>query len=137
MKNPLLKLLTISIFVMPLSTVFAASPAVNKLMQSYQSQGAVIGNAQTGEKLWSKTYVGKAPFTSRSCKTCHTTNLKDSGEHVRTGKNLKPLAPSANSKSLTSEKKIKKWFKRNCKWTVGRECNAQEKSDILSFILQQ
>lgn len=137
MKNLLIKLLTTIIVVTPFSAVYAASPAVDKLMKSYQSQGAVIGNAQTGEKLWNKTYVGKAPFTSRSCNGCHTTNLKNSGEHVRTGKNLKPLAPSTNSKSLASEKKIKKWFKRNCKWTVGRECSAQEKSDILSFILQQ
>ncbi|MFK5970948.1 MAG: DUF1924 domain-containing protein [Candidatus Marithrix sp.] len=29
---------------------------------------------------------------------------------------------------------IRKWFKRNCKWTLGRECNAQEKGDILKFI---
>ncbi|MEA3244387.1 MAG: DUF1924 domain-containing protein, partial [Pseudomonadota bacterium] len=31
-------------------------------------------------------------------------------------------------------KKIEKWFKRNCKWTLGRECTAQEKADFLAYI---
>ncbi|MCK5721690.1 MAG: DUF1924 domain-containing protein, partial [Gammaproteobacteria bacterium] len=45
--------------------------------------------------------------------------------------------PSVNQASLSKVKKIKKWFKRNCKWTTGKECSAQVKADILAFIKQQ
>lgn len=137
MKNLLISFITTSILLIHASFAMAENPAITTLMSSYQSQGAKTGNAQNGEKLWNKVFTGKAPFTERSCKSCHSTNLKNTGEHVRTGKSLKPLASSVNSSSLVKVKKIKKWFKRNCKWTVGRECSAQEKSDILVFIKQQ
>jgi len=137
MKNVLLISLTTAILITPVSAVMAENPVVDKLMKSYQSQGASKGNADNGQQLWNKTFSGKAPFTERSCKTCHSANLKNTGKHVRTGKALKPLAPSSNVASLTSEKKIKKWLKRNCKWTTGRECSVQDKSDILAFIKQQ
>ncbi|MFK5915144.1 MAG: DUF1924 domain-containing protein [Woeseiaceae bacterium] len=115
----------------------AENNAINILEKTYQTQGAKSGNAKSGEILWNKTYSGKAPFTERSCKLCHTAKLKNNGEHIRTGKILKPLAPSINPSSLSKVKKIKKWFKRNCKWTTGKECSVQDKADILAFIKQQ
>jgi len=137
MKNILIGFITASVFTIHSAPVMAENNAANTLMKSYQSHGAMVGNAKNGEKFWNQTFTGKAPFVERSCKTCHTANLKNSGEHARTGKVLKPLAPSVNASSLTKTKKIKKWFKRNCKWTVGRECSVQEKADILAFIKQQ
>ena len=137
MKNLLIILLTTSIFVTQTYSVMADEDTVNTLMKDYQSQGAKIGNAKRGEQYWNKTFTGKAPFTERSCKLCHTANLKNKGEHIRTGKVLKPLAPSINKLSLSKVKKVKKWFKRNCKWTTGKECNAHQKADILAFIKQQ
>ena len=44
------------------------------------------------------------------------------------------MAKSTNKKRYQKAKKIKKWFKRNCKWTYGRKCTAQEKCDFLMFI---
>jgi len=137
MKNLLIGFITTSFLISTVSSVTADETTVNTLMKSYQSQGAKSGNAQRGELFWNKTFSGKAPFTKRSCKSCHTANLKNKGEHLRTGKILKPLAPSVNSLSLSKVKKVNKWFKRNCKWTIGKECSAQEKADILAFIKQQ
>lgn len=134
MKNLLLGFITISVFIAQPYSVMADENTVNILMQNYQSQGAKSGDAQRGEQFWNKTFTGKAPFTERSCKSCHTANLKNKGEHIRTGKALKPLAPSVNQASLSKIKKVNKWFKRNCKWTTGKECNAQVKADILAFI---
>ena len=51
-----------------------------------------------------------------------------------TGKAIEPLAPSANPKRLTDPEHIEKWFLRNCKWTLGRECTPQEKGDFLVMI---
>ena len=137
MKKLFIGFLTTSFLITNFSSVMADEATVNTLMKNYQSQGAKSGNAQRGEQFWNKTFTGKPPFTERSCKSCHSSNLKNKGEHVRTGKTLKPLAPSVNETSLSKVKKIKKWFKRNCKWTTGKECNAQVKADILAFIKQQ
>ena len=137
MKKLLIGFLTTSFLITQVSSVNADEATVNTLMESYQSQGAKSGNALRGEKFWNKTFSGKAPFTERSCKSCHTANLKNKGEHVRTGKILESMAPSINKSSLSKVKKVKKWFKRNCKWTTGKECSAQQKADILAFIKQQ
>jgi len=126
MKNLLIGFITTSVFIVQSYSVMADENTVNTLMKNYQSLGANSGNVQR-----------KAPFTKRSCKSCHTANLKNKGKHVRTGKTLKPLAPSVNQASLSKVKNVKKWFKRNCKWTTGKECSAQVKADILAFIKQQ
>jgi len=68
--------------------------------------------------------------------SCHTSNLNAKGKHIRTGKAIKPMSPSINKQRLAGIKKVNKWFKRNCKWTLGRECTAQEKLDLLTFINQ-
>ena len=137
MKNLFIGFFTISILTIHSASLMAENNSMDTLMKSYQAQGAKMGNAQKGEKFWNKAFTGKAPFVERSCTSCHTANLKNAGKHVRTNKVLKPMAPSANDASLTKTKKIEKWFKRNCKWTVGRECSVQEKADILTFIKQQ
>lgn len=137
MKHKLFSFLAASLLVAKSPVVVADESTVNILMKQYQSQGAVEGNALRGEKFWNKTFTGKTPFTERSCKTCHTANLKRKGEHIRTGKMLESLAPSVNQASLSDTKKVNKWFKRNCKWTTGKECSAQVKADIVAFINQQ
>lgn len=115
----------------------AENGAVAQLMKTFISQGAITGDAIKGEQLWNKTFTGKAPLTERSCASCHSSNLANEGKHARTGKTIEPLAPSVNQQRLSDINKINKWFKRNCKWTLGRVCTAQEKADILSFINQQ
>jgi hypothetical protein len=128
------------IFTGLLLTTFSAKAevaVVEVLMKTYQSQGASKGNASRGEVFWNKTFPGKAPNTERSCKTCHSANLKNTGKHINTGKVIKPLSPAVNSARLTEVAKVEKWFKRNCKWTTGNECSAQDKADILAFISQQ
>lgn len=47
------------------------------------------------------------------------------------------MAVSVNSERLSDAKKVKKWFRRNCKWTFGRECSAQEQADIFAWLNSQ
>ncbi len=82
---------------------------------------------------------GRTFFTTQhgkdiSCASCHGNTPTGPGKHVSTGKVLEPLAPAANSKSLTDSAKVAKWFKRNCNDVLGRECSAQEKADVLAFL---
>jgi len=100
-------------------------PAVRQGLQAeYQAQGAGNFSAEAGNVLWNKTFVDAKTNDKRSCTTCHTTDLKQSGKLARTGKVIEPMAPSVNPKRFADVNKIKKWFLRNCKWTLGRECTA-------------
>ena len=88
--------------------------------------------ADRGKQLWNQKYtVSGQP---RSCASCHTGDPRQAGKHVRTGKPIKPMAPSVDSDRFADPKKTAKWFKRNCKWTLGRECNEQEKGDITRYL---
>ncbi len=67
------------------------------------------------------------------CTSCHTDSPVQPGRHAITGKDIKPLAPVANAERFSDPAKVEKWFKRNCKEVVGRECTAGEKSDFIAF----
>ena len=111
---------------------------VDDLLAGYRQAGAGEFSAERGGQLWTKKFPDpKQAGKTRSCTTCHTDDLRRGGKHARTGKPIKPMAPSVNSKRLSDAKKIRKWLKRNCKWTLGRECTPQEKGDVLTFIRSQ
>lgn len=106
---------------------------IKERLNEYQSQGAGEFDANRGEKMWNTEHpASEGP--PRSCALCHGADLTQSGKHVKTKKTIEPLAPSANPERLTEPAKIEKWFKRNCKWTLNRECTPQEKGDFLLFI---
>ena len=115
------------------SAVVAATP-VDQLLQEYQTQGASQPSAESGKAFWNQKFYSSKAGQQRSCSSCHTANLRQNGKHVTTGKEIKPMAPSVMSKRLTNPKKIRKWFRRNCNWTLGRECSAQEKSNVLMYL---
>lgn len=108
--------------------------AVDTLQQQYKEQGAGPFSSAAGQKAWQQKHLDAKTGKQRDCQTCHGSNLKLGGKHIRTGKLIEPLAPSANNERLTDIKFINKWFKRNCKWTLGRECSAQEKGDFLEYL---
>ena len=132
MKNTFL--MTTLLISVPFGFALAEPSTVNHLLTVYATQGANTADAQQGKALWQKTFMAKGEFTSRSCASCHTQDLTQPGKHIKTNKPIKPMASAVNPQRLTSVKKINKWFKRNCKWTLGRECTAQEKSNILVYI---
>ena len=70
-----------------------------------------------------------------ACASCHTDNPAAVGKHAKTGKIIDPLAPAANPERFSNPAKVAKWFKRNCNDVLGRVCTAQEKGDVLSYLL--
>ncbi|MFQ5489046.1 MAG: DUF1924 domain-containing protein [Gammaproteobacteria bacterium] len=112
--------------------------AVDDLLAEYRQAGAAEFSAERGRTLWDKRFPDpKQAGKTRSCSLCHGDDLRQGGKHVRTGKAIKPMAPSVNSARLSDVKKVRKWLKRNCKWTLGRECSPQEKGDLLTFLRSQ
>lgn len=88
-------------------------------------------SAARGEKFFQATHGG-----DWSCASCHTANPAAPGRHAKTAKAIAPLAPAANAERFTSAATAEKWFKRNCNDVVGRECTAQEKGDVLAYLMQ-
>ncbi len=129
--NTRLITLTVVLLAVPLA---AQADAVSGLQAEYKTQGSGEFTAAAGKALWNKKFVDSKSGKQRYCGSCHTDDLRKQGKHVRTGKVIKPMAPSVNPERLTNIKKIKKWLLRNCKWTMGRECTAQEKGDLLAFL---
>ncbi len=112
----------------------AGESVVQALTGQYQQHGAGLADAAHGKEIWQQQHMQKKLKKRVSCASCHGADLRRSGEHLRTGKRIEPMAPSVNQERLSDPKKIEKWFLRNCKWTWGRECTTQEKADILAFL---
>ncbi|WP_051937834.1 DUF1924 domain-containing protein [Ghiorsea bivora] len=118
--------------------------AIPEMMAKFEAEGASNFSAEAGKKMWTKVmpfeHKGEM-MKDRSCATCHGVDLTKPGKHAKTGKEIAPMTLSGVSVNRKGEqvprfseaKKIKKWFKRNCKWTYGRECTAQEKGNFLAF----
>ncbi|TNF60740.1 MAG: DUF1924 domain-containing protein [Burkholderiales bacterium] len=82
---------------------------------------------------------GQAFFTARhggewSCASCHGQPPTADGKHANTGKVIAPLAPAFNARAFTDSAKVDKWFRRNCKDVLARECSAAEKADVLAYL---
>lgn len=108
-----------------------AAPGAIEQLDVYRQQGIEQVNAERGKQLW------YAMSGERGCTSCHGEKPTDVGRHVTTGKPIEPMAPSLTPARFHSGKKIEKWFLRNCKWTLGRECSTQEKADILTWLAGQ
>ncbi|MFO7593428.1 MAG: DUF1924 domain-containing protein [Pseudomonadota bacterium] len=132
MKNSL-ALLPLGLAILAAGPVTAAD-VVDERLDAYEAEGAGPFDAERGKAMWTRKFTHAKADKPRSCATCHTDNPRVAGKHARTGKAIEPLAPSVNPKRLTEVREIEKWFMRNCKWTVGRECTAREKGDILSYL---
>lgn len=87
-------------------------------------------SAQRGEAFFNGTHGQEW-----SCSSCHTKDPRAVGKHAKTDKPIQPLAPAANAERFTSTAKVEKWFKRNCNDVVGRACTAQEKGDVLTYLI--
>jgi len=111
-----------------------ADDVVATMLKGYESLGGSKFAAARAEAMWSQVFLDAKSGEKRRCSQCHTEDLRRSGKHAVTGKVIEPLAPSANPKRLTDPEHIEKWFLRNCKWTLGRECTPQEKGDFLVMI---
>lgn len=127
----LLALLTLSaLAIMPA----ARASHLDDLLKLYQQSAGKPFSAERGKAFWTTKHTPVAGEPARSCSDCHSANLDNTGKHIRTGKIIKPMAPSVNPERLTDTRKMEKWLLRNCKWVLGRECTAQEKGDVLTFI---
>ena len=92
-------------------------------------------SAERGEHLF-RTHFSTGKPDTPSCTTCHTADPTKPGQ-TRAGKDIEPMAASANPNRYSDQAKTEKWFGRNCNNVLGRECTAKEKGDFITFMLSQ
>jgi hypothetical protein len=117
-------------------SIHAATTSPPELQAEFEATArkAALGfggfSAQRGEQFFKARHGGEW-----ACASCHTDNPLAPGMHARTGKRIAALAPSANAERFTDVGRVEKWFKRNCNDVLGRPCTAQEKGDVLEYLM--
>ena len=107
----------------------ACSAAPQEMLKGYEGQSGRASSAR-GDKLFN-TKHGK----EWSCASCHENPPNHDTKHIVTGKVIKPLSPNVNPERFVDQVKVEKWFKRNCNDVLARECTAQEKADVLAWLM--
>lgn len=130
-RKSLFKHLPTTLFVASTSlaaVVHAAAPT--ELLAGYSGQAQAPSSAMRGQQFFTGTHGG-----DWSCSSCHGAVPTGGGKHASTGKPITALAPAVNPERFTDPAKVEKWFRRNCKDVLTRECTAAEKADVLAWLL--
>jgi cytochrome c len=114
-----------------IQSAHAADTSPAQQLNHWTAQAGAPAKADRGQALFNQRQGGEW-----SCASCHGTPPTGQGKHASTGKAIAPLAPAFNAKAFTDTAKVDKWFKRNCKDVLSRECSAQEKADVLAYLVQ-
>lgn len=107
----------------------AADTTITQQLAHWSAQAGTPGDAARGRTFFNDKHGGEW-----SCASCHGTPPTGIGKHASTGKAIDPLAPAFNPKAFTDSARVDKWFRRNCKDVVARECSAAEKADVLAYL---
>ncbi|PUE50375.1 cytochrome C [Limnohabitans sp. 2KL-1] len=114
---------------LPAFSAHAADTTAAQQLSHWTAQAGAPAKVDRGQALFNQRQGGEW-----SCASCHGTPPTAQGKHASTGKAIAPLAPAFNAKAFTDTAKVDKWFKRNCKDVLSRECSAQEKADVLAYL---
>ena len=112
-----------------------AGTARASILEKLQTQAGQPFSAERGKMLFSSTHKGGKPKTP-SCTSCHTKSPRNVGK-TRAGKEIAPMALSKTKDRYSDPKKVAKWFRRNCRSVLGRECTPLEKGDFITFMSSQ
>jgi len=118
---------------MVVQPVFAETPG--EILDTFKAEASAGSGFQGFSAARGEAFYKTKHGSDWSCSSCHTDNPSAQGKHAKSDKLIKPLAPSANAERFTDMKKIEKWFKRNCNDVLDRACTAQEKGDMLAYLL--
>jgi Domain of unknown function (DUF1924) len=110
--------------------VQAADTTPAQQLERFSAQAGSPGLAERGRVFFTSRQGGEW-----SCSSCHGQPPARPGKHASTGKPIAPMAPAANAQAFTDTAKVDKWFRRNCKDVLQRECSAGEKADVLAYLI--
>ncbi|OSZ67506.1 DUF1924 domain-containing protein [Hydrogenophaga sp. IBVHS2] len=129
--RPLLTALALFVGMAAWPAAHAGDTSPQAQLEHWSAQAGAPGNAARGQAFFNRTHGREW-----SCASCHGNTPTTDGQHASTGKRMAPLAPAANPKAFTDTARVEKWFRRNCRDVLDRECTAAEKADVLAWLLQ-
>lgn len=122
-----------TLFAMTLASACLAGDPRQSILDAYAAAaGGAAFSADAGKALFQGMQTGGNAETP-SCTTCHTQDPSNVGR-TRVGKEIAPMAVSKSPDRFTDSAKVEKWFTRNCNTVLGRDCTAQEKGDIITYL---
>jgi mono/diheme cytochrome c family protein len=120
----------------------AAQSPQQRILADYAGQARAADpaftafSAERGQALYRGPHTGGKAETP-ACAACHTAEPRNTGRHVSTGRDIPPMALSANPKRFTDAADVEKRFSRDCPGVLGRPCTAQEKGDFITYLLSR
>lgn len=130
----LLRLLATASLAVACTTAAADAPATIAAQYAAQAGSGFSASPTRGQTLFTARHGVNAELAS--CTACHTATPASVGRHAITGKTIAPMATAANPERLTDPAKVEKWFRRNCREVIGRECSAGEKADVMAWLIK-
>jgi cytochrome c553 len=125
---PLLRPLLLGAALLGTNLARAATPA--ELLDGYVAAAQAPADARRGQAFFTQRHGAEW-----SCASCHQAVPTRAGQHAGTGKEIGALAPAFNPRRFSEPAKVEKWFRRNCKDVLNRECSAGEKADVLAWLM--
>ena len=118
-----------------LASIAAQAETPQRIAETYAAEAAgqqagFTPSARRGETLFGQRFAKNDKMPA--CTSCHTDSPLNAGQHAVTGKAIRPLAVAANGQRFTDPAKVEKWFGRNCKEVIGRDCTPAEKADFVT-----
>jgi cytochrome c len=108
---------------------FAGDTSPDALLTQYQQAAGQKADRLRGQKFFNATAANDL-----NCASCHGASPTKPGKHASTGKTIAPLAPLVNPDRFSDSAKVEKWFRRNCKDVLSRECTPLEKADVVAYV---
>lgn len=109
---------------------WAADTTPAQQLERFAAQAGGAPSAERGRAFFTMPHGGEW-----SCASCHGTQPVAPGKHASTGKAIDALAPAGNPQAFTDAARVDKWFRRNCRDVLQRECSAAEKADVIAWLL--
>ena len=118
-----------------LLSIAAQAETPQQIGQTYATEAAArqagfTPSAKRGETFFRQRFANNDKMPA--CTSCHTDSPLNAGQHVVTGKAIRPLAVAANVQRFSDPAKVEKWFGRNCREVIGRDCTPAEKADFVT-----
>ena len=136
------KLLFASLIVASITQAYELNTQMQEYMNTLKSEAKKQNpnfkefSYERGEKIFTSEHIGKKGKLI-SCVTCHTNDLSAKGINKHKANVIDPLSPSANSERFSDVKNVKKWLRRNFKDVYKRAGSAQEKGDVVTYIIHK
>ena len=120
-----------------LLSIAAQAETPQQIGQTYAAEAAArqagfTPSAKRGETFFRQRFANNDKMSA--CTSCHTDSPLNAGQHVVTGKAIRPLAVAANVQRFSDPAKVEKWFGRNCREVIGRDCTPAEKADFVAYM---